>query len=109
MLLWQVPASSVRIFKNGMMITDAVNLYAVTEPYKIVIGELAETSGIEGFNIVEVDYKRVRMLEANCPDGICTRQGWVSSGLVPIVCLPNRVVVAFEGSSGNEGVDAVVG
>ena len=109
LLLWNAPASFARISKEGVQITAAVNLLAVTEAYTIIIDETAEAWSSGGFNVVEIDNKRVRMLEADCPDGLCVRQGWVSSGLVPVVCLPNRVVITFEGNSNDTGVDAVVG
>ena len=109
LFLRQAPVSYARIYKDGIQITDTVNLLAVTESYSIVIDSTIETGSAEGLNIVEVDHGRIRISNADCPDRICIRQGWVSSGLVPIVCLPNRVVITFEGDSGDTGVDAVVG
>ena len=108
-ILWQVPISNARIYKDGTAITDTVNISMVSEPYTIVIDEPAEAGGTGGFNVIEVDHRRIRMLEADCPDGYCVRQGWVSSGLVPIICLPNRVVITFEGGTDDIGIDAVVG
>ena len=105
--------SFVRVYKDGKPVTDAVNLVAVTESYTITVGNLVETGGVfdgvSGRNIVEIDVGRVRMLEADCPDGYCVRQGWITGGFVPIVCLPNRVVVVLVGGLNDTGVDAVVG
>ena len=109
MLLWHVPTSYARIYKNNVLITDAVNLLNVNESYTITINDAAETAGVEGINIVEVDHGRIRMLEADCPDGLCVRQGWVKSGLIPVVCLPNRVIITFESDLNDTGADAVVG
>ena len=108
-VLWQVPISNARIYKDSIPITDTVNISAVSEPYTIIIEGPAETGGIAGFNVIEIDHRRIRMLESDCPDGYCVRQGWVSSGLVPIICLPNRVVITFESGNDDIGVDAVVG
>ena len=59
-----------------------------------------------GYNVIEVERGRVRVSEADCPDRFCVRQGWVSGGAVPIVCLPHRLVIRFDGGGG-AGVDAV--
>jgi len=109
LLLWQTPAGYARVYKDGMLVTDAVNLLTLTEPLTITIDGAVNFGDIGGLNIVEADHGRIRMLEADCSDRFCIRQGWVSSGLVPIVCLPNRVVITFEGGTDDMGVDAVVG
>jgi len=114
LFLHQAPASFVSIYKDGEKVTDAVNLHAVSEPYAIVIDGMAVTGsvfdGTSGRNIIEIDAGRVRMLEADCPDGYCVHQSWINGGFVPIVCLPNRVVVVpFGGSLDDNSVDAVVG
>jgi len=99
-MLRQVPMSYARIYKDGAL-TETVNLSVATDPYTIDI------HGSSGFNILEVEHGRIRVSKADCPDGICIRQGWVSGGLVPIVCFPNRLVITFEGNEAD--VDAVVG
>lgn len=43
----------------------------------------------------------VRMIEANCPDKLCTHQGKIERQGPLIVCLPNRVVLRIVG--GEEG------
>jgi len=60
--------------------------------------------------IVETDYGRIRVLEANCPDKWCIRQGWITTGSGPIVCLPQRIVIRVVGDSDSDfELDAVVG
>lgn len=46
---------------------------------------------IDEHNTVEIRNKKVRMLEADCPDKLCMKQG--AGDVLPIICLPNRVVV----------------
>lgn len=43
--------------------------------------------------------------EADCPDHTCIQMGRLKSKALPIVCLPNRLVIQFADDS---GVDAVV-
>ena len=101
-LLSRVPAGYAHIYQDGKL-TETVNLSGVSEPYMF-----SAASGF-GVNLIDVEPGRIRVLEASCPDGLCVRQGWVSSGFVPIVCLPNRLVITFEGGHSDNGVDAVVG
>jgi len=100
LLLGRVTVSYARIYKAGEL-TEVVNLSVVTEPYSIVLHDDL------GLNVVEVEPGRVSISKSDCPDGICVRQGWISGGLVPIVCLPNRVIITLDG--GDSDVDAIVG
>ena len=53
-----------------------------------------------GSNTVEVADGRVRVSHATCPDLVCVRQGWTDSSAVPIVCLPNQLVIQIKGGEG---------
>ena len=50
-----------------------------------------------GGNLIRAEDGRVCVAEADCPDQICVRQGWIGGGDVPIACLPNRLVISVEG------------
>ena len=100
--LGQASASHAFIYKNGEL-TDTVNVSAVKAPFTITL----ESGG--NVNVIAIEHGRIRMLSADCPDGTCVRQGWISGGVFPIVCLPNRVVITLEGGDNGIGVDAVVG
>jgi len=102
-LILQAPASYARIYKDGKPV-DVVDLSTVTKPYMIILEQGEEPSPRS--NVIEVERGRIRMYKADCPDGTCVRQGWVMSAAIPIVCLPNRVVITLEGN--HKGVDAVV-
>lgn len=56
-------------------------------------------------NAVEVSGGRVRVTDADCPDRLCVRQGWISYDGESIVCLPHKLVVAVRGGEG--GLDAI--
>lgn len=57
-----------------------------------------------GENTVQIQPDGVWMESANCPDQICVNQGIITDSSVPIVCLPNKVIVRIEG--GASQVDA---
>ena len=58
-------------------------------------------------NIIPGENGEVYMLEANCRDGLCIRQGRVRNTAKRIVCLPNGVVVHLEGDGQSEQTDDV--
>ena len=91
----------VFIYQNGVLL-GYYDLTNVTEPISLLV------ESDFGVNLVIIEHGRVRVSEADCPDGLCVRQGWVSSGSVPIVCLPNRLVISF-GNNFDRDIDAITG
>ena len=59
-----------------------------------------------GTNILEIKNGRARMTEADCPDRICVKEGWVSRMGECITCLPNKLVV--EVVKENDTVEIVI-
>lgn len=57
-------------------------------------------------NTVEIKDGKIRVQSAGCPDKTCVNMGWLSSSGMPIVCLPNHLVIEFA-DSGDGGIDAV--
>lgn len=48
---------------------------------------------------IEVANGKVRMLEMSeeiCPQGICSKTGWIQSPYQTIVCLPNKIMVRLQ-------------
>jgi len=51
---------------------------------------------------IQVKDGRVRVLDSDCPKGLCVAFGWVSSPGESIVCVANKVIVEVTGKSGDE-------
>jgi len=51
-----------------------------------------------GTNTIEIKDGKVRMTEAECPNHLCVRQGWISFSGQSIVCLPNELSVTITGA-----------
>lgn len=51
-----------------------------------------------GYNIIEVAPDGICVIEADCRDHICIKQGKIDREGVPIVCLPHRLTIEIEGS-----------
>ncbi|MBR6718682.1 MAG: NusG domain II-containing protein [Oscillospiraceae bacterium] len=47
------------------------------------------------YNIVSVQNGTVAVREAGCPDQTCVHMGALKTDHLPIVCLPNRLIVRF--------------
>lgn len=82
-----------RITRNGTQLEE-IDLSQVDEPCSFVLEDE------NGFNTVLVEKGRIRISAADCPDQICVKQGWISDGAVPIVCLPHKLVVEIVDAGG---------
>lgn len=89
------------VYQNGTLLRT-IDLAAGEAPYTFSV------TGPAGENVIEVERGRVRVRSADCPDQVCVRQGWISTGAVPIVCLPNQLVIQIETGEGG-GIDGVSG
>ncbi len=94
-------AKTAEIIQNGEVIRT-VDLQNVPEPYEF---EVISPNG--GYNTVRVEYGKIGIIRASCPDQICVKQGFIADGVLPVVCLPNRLSVVITDDSGE--LDAVTG
>ena len=80
---------------------DVVRTIDLSEPCEFDI----ELEGGD-FNRIRVKDSKIAVIDANCPDKLCVRQGYISGGGIPIVCLPHHLSVEITDDS---NVDAVTG
>ncbi|WP_302627018.1 NusG domain II-containing protein [uncultured Eubacterium sp.] len=58
-------------------------------------------------NVVRVEKGFVFMLDADCPDKLCQKQGKIHNSGETIVCLPNKIVIRVNAEKQNsDAVDA---
>ena len=75
------------IYQSGELL-ETIRLDTVTDEYTF------EAPGANGAsNTVCVRPGSIAIISANCPDQICVHQGFISTSLLPITCLPNRLVI----------------
>lgn len=60
-----------------------------------------------GYNLIELGQDNVRVIEADCPDKIDVKQGWISGIGETIVCLPNRMVIEIKGTIEDTEIDMI--
>jgi hypothetical protein len=90
--------SVAQITVNGKLLKSIPLRQGYREEFRI--GDTAH------FNIVEVENKRIRIRDADCPDRICVSTGWISVAPQQIVCLPYKVVIKIV-SSGPSDIDDI--
>lgn len=97
----------IYMYATRMQGGEAVVTVGGTELMRLPLREDAcvEVPQMEGnANSVEIRGGAVRVVEANCPDHVCERQGWIRYDGETIVCLPHRLIVTVIG--GEQGTDA---
>ena len=88
------------VSQDGEVLRE-IDLSRVTEEYRFTV----ETKD-GGVNEILVRPGRICVSEANCPDRICVRQGWLPDSGTPIVCLPHGLIIEIKGARGSDGADA---
>ena len=59
-----------------------------------------------GSNLLIIENGRAKMIDANCPDKLCIKEGWVKYTGQCITCLPNKLTVTVVG--GDSSVEIVI-
>ncbi|MEC9487902.1 MAG: NusG domain II-containing protein [Halanaerobium sp.] len=79
-----------------------IDLNGVKEPYELTI-----TQSGGRYNVIRVEKGRIRILDANCPNKIGVKTGWLTAPGEMAVCLPYRVMVEITAGQVDSGVDGV--
>jgi len=89
------------VYKDGTLIhTIPLNEIRDTRQYMVQTSE-------HDYNMIQVISGAICICEASCPDKICVGQGYISNSLVPITCLPNRLVIELKADNAASDIDAV--
>ncbi len=75
------------VYSDGTLIRT-IDLSKVTETYEFTVSYGDE------YNTIQVSSEGIRVIDSSCPDKICVHHGFLGSGM-PIVCLPNRLVIRW--------------
>ena len=94
------PSPTARITRDGVLLEE-IDLDRVAEPRSFTLEDGS------GANTVQVERGRIRVSAADCPDQVCVKQGWISGGAVPIICLPHRLTIEIVDGGG--GLDGAAG
>lgn len=88
-----------------------VNIEVDGKPYKKVpLNNHTEKIKVKtklGTNIIDIANGKVHIEEADCPDKICIKDGFISKPGQILVCLPNKVVVQIIGQDNKDNADSI--
>lgn len=74
---------------------------------KNMVGKTIPIETEFGYNLIEIGDEKVRVIEADCPDQLDVKQGYISKTGEIIVCLPNRLVIEIKGLDDERDVDYI--
>lgn len=74
---------------------------------KKIIGKTIPIETEFGYNLIEIDDEKVRVIEADCPDKLDVKQGYISKVGEIIVCLPNRLTIEIKGIDNEREIDYI--
>ena len=89
------------VYQDGVLLYS-IPLSTVKEAYQITV---KGDNGCE--NVIEVRPGSIAIVSASCPDKLCVHMGARSDSLLPIICLPNHLVIRLSREDGSEAVDAI--
>lgn len=74
---------------------------------KNMVGKQIPIETEYGYNLIEIGDGKVRVIEADCPDKLDVKQGYISRVGEVIVCLPNRLVIEIKGARAETNIDGL--
>lgn len=88
----------------------AVVSYKSEEIMRIDLSKNANytVQGTLGDVVIEVKDQKIRVEKETSPYHLCSIQGWVQYTAVPIVCLPNDIVILIENAERRNNEDTVI-
>ena len=89
-----------RIYQDKKLIYT-IDLNSVKKTYRLTIDGEDKSE-----NIVEVRNGSIGIIEASCTDHICIDTGFIDNSSVPVVCLPNKIIIEISDNTDNS-IDAV--
>ena len=98
------PILEIYLIDGSYTIIDNSNVVSIDEDEFIYI-----VTGVNGDVVIEYKDNKVRVIEETSPKHICRIQGWSSSPLTPITCLPNNIVIIIKADLGDDQPDDITG
>lgn len=96
---------TANLYQNGALI-QSIPLDPKEPPYTITV-----MGGNGAYNTITVKEGKIGISAASCPDKLCMHQGYINNTLLPITCLPNKLVIRVRpmeesgNASGRSGSD----
>jgi Uncharacterized protein conserved in bacteria len=60
-----------------------------------------------GYNLIKIKDQSIAIIDADCPDKICERPGYISRPGQNLVCLPHKLMVEVKGYNSNNADEII--
>lgn len=60
-----------------------------------------------GYNIIEIKDQSIRIIDADCPDKICIKSGFISESGQSLVCLPHKLMIEIKSNDNKNNIDII--
>lgn len=87
-------SSKIALIKQDGKLIKTINLETVKSHEEFTIKYKNND-----FNKIIVEKGKIRIIDANCPDKICVKKGWISQPGENIICLPHRLIISISGKN----------
>jgi hypothetical protein len=79
--------------KQDGKIIRTIDLDKVDKPVEIKIANK------DGYNVIRIETGRIRIIDADCPDKLCVKAGWITESGQSVICLPHKLIIKIQGGS----------
>ncbi|MBA5850294.1 NusG domain II-containing protein [Clostridium sp. cel8] len=86
----------IAIIKQNTKVIKTIDLNKIDKPEEFTI-KFNNTN----YNKIRVEKGRICIIDADCPNKICVKSGWISKSGETIVCLPHKLQIEIEGTNEN--------
>lgn len=98
-LMQSVQPATVAVYRDNTLLAR----YPVGEDHAVTV------DGADGSMIIRISGKSARIESSRCPRQVCMHAGGIKNAGEQIICAPNHVMVAIEGSSADtKEIDGIV-
>lgn len=87
-------SEKIAVIKQSGKIIKTIDLNKVTTPQEFTI----KYNG-SNYNKIKVEKGKIAIIDADCPDKICVKTGWISEAGQNSVCLPHKLIIEIEGKN----------
>ena len=94
-------SENIAVIKREGKVIKTIDLNKVVSPQEFT---LKTENG--HYNTIAVKHNSIRIIDANCPNKICVKSGWISKPGDIIVCLPFKLIININAQS-NDNIDGV--
>lgn len=108
--------SIIVIYIKALNVKDSKDNYIRIEVNGKIYKEIELEENVEkeeiirtkfGYNKVQINGLKVRVKEADCPDQIDVKQGYISKPGESLICLPNRLSIEIKSRKNESNVDYI--